>query len=205
MPRSSKNLSSRFAGHLCYLDQTRKKMDNLLVARGIVHRDIHQVYAGLYIEAITSFERLIENLFVGLLSGSVTSTANQVTPLVSFRNRQAMRSIVYGGRKFGDWLPYDRTEQLANRFFRNGLPFTSLNSADKRHIGTVMYIRNAIAHKSDYSKRMFERNVLRGQMLTSREKTPTGYLRSVFRTAPAQNRYQQLTIEMASIATKLCS
>ena len=204
MPRTSTSLSNDFIGHLRYLEHTRTKMDRLLTDRCIVIRDIHQVYGGLYLEAITSFERLIEDLFVGLLSGSLVSVSAQVSPLVSFKNQQALRPIVYAGRQFGDWLPYDRTEQIAKRFFRRGTPFTTLDDTDKRQISTFMYIRNAIAHKSDYSRHVFENRVLAGKILTSRERTPVGYLRSIFRTAPIRNRYQQLTIEMASIATKLC-
>ena len=205
MPRTTMSLSSEFSGHLRSLEMTRTKMERLLAADDIVTRDINQVYVGLYLEAITSFERLIENLFIGLLSGRLTANSTAVMPLISFRNRQVVRAIVYSGRDYVDWLPYNRTEQLAERFFRQGTPFTSLNSRDKDEIRTCVYIRNAIAHKSRHSTRMFEQHVLRNQRLMSREKTPAGYLRSIFRAAPSQRRYQHFVLTMATIATKLCS
>ena len=204
MPRTTTSLSSEFSGHLRNLEMTRTKMERLLSTGDIVTRDINQVYVGLYLEVIASFERLIENLFIGLLSGGLITNSKSVVPLISFRNRQAIRAIVYSGRNYGDWLPYDRTEQLANRFFRQGIPFTSLDSSDKDQIRTCLYIRNAIAHKSRYSKRIFERYVLGSQSLMPRERTPVGYLRSIFRAAPIQRRYEHFTIAMATIASKLC-
>ena len=72
MPRSATTLSNRFAGHLRFLNMTRNKMERLLSTNDIVTRDINQVYAGLYLDAVASFERLIEELFIGLASGRLT-------------------------------------------------------------------------------------------------------------------------------------
>ena len=205
MPRAATSLSSDFSGHLRYLEYTRSKMERLLANGSIVTRDINQVYIGLYLEVITSFERLIENLFLGLLSGGYTVNSQSVMPLVTFRNRPVIRPLVYGGRNYADWLPYNHTEERANQFFLDGIPFSRLDSTDKSLISTSLYIRNAIAHKSGYASARFDQHVLRNQNLMPRERTPVGYLRSVFRTSPNQNRYENLIQEMASIATKLCS
>jgi len=198
-------LSEEFSGHLGYLEQTRNKMERLFLEGSVVNRDMNQVYVGLYFEAITSFERLIEELFVGLLSGRFVTSSAPVVPLLQFSNRRAVRSVVYGGRDYVDWLPYDRTEDLANRFFRKGVPFTSLDTGEKTLIRSCLDIRNAIAHKSRHSVQTFERRVLGSQNLMQREKTPPGYLRSIFRTAPIQRRYQYYVFSMSSIAHKLCS
>ena len=171
----------------------------------IVNRDINQVYMGMYLEVITSFERLIENLFVGLLSGTYNVNLQPVVPLITFKNRQAVGPILLRERGYLDWLPYERTEARAKQFFQDGIPFSGLAPQDKQLIQQCMYIRNAIAHNSEYSLDRFDRHVLGNQNLMSREKKPAGYLRSVFRTSPNQNRYENLIQEMASIATRLCS
>ena len=205
MPSPATNLSSTFSGHLRNLEYTRTKMERLLKRGAIVNRDINQVYVGLYLEVITSFEKLIESLFVGLLSGTYIVNSQPVVPLVTFKNRQAVDPIVFRERDYLDWLPYDRTKERAKQFFQNGIPFSSLSNQDIQLIQQCMYIRHAIAHNSKFSVDRFERHVIGSQNLMPREKKPVGYLRSVFRTSPNQNRYENFIQEMASIATKLCS
>ena len=205
MPSPATKLSNTFAGHLRNLEYTRAKMEKLMGKREIVHRDINQVYVGLFLDVITSFERMIESLFVGLLSGAYNVNSQNVVPLVVFKNRRSVGPILFGERDYLDWLPYGRTEARAKQFFQDGIPFSSLSPQDKQLIQQCMYIRNAIAHQSKYSLDRFERYVLGNQNLMSREKKPAGYLRSVFRTSPNQNRYEHFIQEMASIATRLCS
>ena len=113
--------------------------------------------------------------------------------------------MVFGGQNYVDWLPYRHTEQRALAFFRNGSPFTHLNGQDKALIEQLLYVRNAIAHKSDHAKRMFDEKIISTLSLTPREKTPAGYLRSIFRTAPNQTRYEYLILEIAAVAQKLCN
>ena len=182
MPRSSALISNDFRGHLRSLDMTRRKMERLLVTKQIVVRDINQIYAGLYLDAIASFEKMIEDLFIGLATGRLASNSVQIVPLISFANNISVRPAIFGGRGYVDWLPYDNTESRARVFFRKGIPFTSsLDGNDKQRIRTFGYIRNAIAHRSDYSKRVFENRVLANQNLMRGEMSPAGYLRSVFR------------------------
>ncbi len=205
MPSPATTLSSNFSGHLRYLEYTRNKMERLLTDGVIVTRDINQVYIGLYLEAITSLETLIEALFLGLLSGRFTVESQAVEPLVSFKNRTAVRPILFRDRNYLDWLPYGSTEERAQQFFRDGVPFSCLGDRERQLIRTAIYLRNAIAHKSRHSLEMFEERVLGNQNLMPHERRPAGYLRSVFRTSPNQNRYENFIQGMAYIATTLCS
>lgn len=205
MPSPADRLSSQFSGHLQYLEYTRAKMERLFAKGDIVNRDINQVYSGLYLEVITSFERFIENLFIGLLSGTHTVNARTVVPLIAFRSKRAVGPIVFRERSYLDWLPYDRTKERAKQFFQSGVPFSCLADPDEQLIQQCMFIRNAIVHNSKYALERFELHVLGNQNLMSWEKKPAGYLRSVLRTSPNQNRYENFIQRIASIATKLCS
>ena len=205
MPNDAKTLAAKYAGHLRYLDLTRNKMEYLLTEGIIVRRDVEQVYMGIYLDCMTSFESMLEDLFVGLLSGRFGLATGSAVPLVRFRNRQAIRPLLYGSRPYADWLPYNRTEELANRFFRNGGPFTQLDDNDKGIIRQCSYIRNAIAHRSPYSDNIFKSRVIGNQNLMAREKSPSGYLRSIYRHAPVQTRYEYFALSLAGIARKLCS
>lgn len=150
---------NKFIGHLNYLEKTRSKIEYLFSKDQIVRRDVEQVYSGLYIEAITSLETYIENLFLGLLVGQIIHNSNKVIPRISFKSHIVARDVVYGGRQYVDWFPYYRTEDRANAFFRNGFPFTFLDKADKGVIENIFYVRNAIAHKSNYSLKKLKKKL----------------------------------------------
>ena len=53
-------LHDKFVGHLRYLNATRTKIERLHKKQELVDRDVDQVYAGLFLEAVTSFEQLID-------------------------------------------------------------------------------------------------------------------------------------------------
>ena len=193
-----------FISHLRYLDPTRLKMETLLGKSVIFRRDIEQIYNGLYLDAVCSFERFIEVLFIGLLVGRFNHPSPHVIPRVTFKSDMVARDVVVGGNRYVDWLPYDRTEQRAKAFFRNGLPFTSFQSQDKQLIEQIFYIRNAIAHKSNYSKKIFEIHVIGSISIVPRDRNPAGFLRTKFRISPVQTHYENLIVQMANIAIKLC-
>ena len=205
MPRDAITLALQYTAHLRYLDITREKMERLFTNGVIVRRDIEQVYVGLYMDCMTSLETVFEDLFVGLLSGRYFVSSRSNIALITFRNRRAVRPMVYGGRRYVDWIPYDQTIDRAKIFFQNGEPFTNLNAAQRQFIEQCALVRNALAHKSMHAKRRFENGVLGNQQLTPRERTPAGYLRGTFRVAPTQTRYEHFTMSMAAIAQTLCS
>jgi hypothetical protein len=205
MTRSAITLAENFASHLNRLEMTRAKMELLLFDGTIVRRDIEQVYEGLYLEAITSFENFLESLFIGLLVGKITHSSSSVVPRVVIKSYRVARDVAFGGQNYVDWFPYDnKTLRRAKAFFRNGMPFSKLTRAEMREIERFLCIRNAIAHKSKHAKRVFEDKVVAITSLPPRERTFAGFLRSVFRITPRQTQYEILISEMASIARSLC-
>ncbi len=203
MAKSTITLSDDFKTRLHSLEFTRKKLD-ILFSRGLVtRRDIEQVYQGLFLESVAAFESFIEELFLGLLTGQVARHSSKTAPKVEFASRTTAMPIVFAG-KFYDWLPYTRTIERSEHFFKNGYPFSILNSDDKDKTEKFRFIRNAIAHKSDYAKKLFERQVIGSTALTPRERKIGGYLVGNFRSSPRQTRYENLIIDMASIFEKIC-
>lgn len=205
MPRAANRLAASFVGHLRSLEWTRSRMESLMTSHQIVRRDIERVYEGLYLDAITSLENLIESLFIGLLTGNLNTSSSRTVSRVSFRSQKVAREVVYGGRRYVDWIPYNQTEQRAKAFFRNGVPFTSLSSPYKKDLEQIVLIRNTIAHRSNHSIRTFERYVIGSLPLTPRERTPAGFLRSIYRIAPRQSRFEQYMFLLARIAHDLCA
>jgi len=197
--------AAKFIGHLTYIESTRTKMETLMYNGEIVRRDIEQIYKGLYLDAVCSFEHFLEDLFIGLLTGRFKHPSSNIVPRVAFKSSKVARDIVSGGHNYVDWLPYNHTQQRANAFFRNGLPFTLLEPRDRQIIDQICCIRNAIAHQSNHAKKQFNDKVIGAIPISPRDRTPAAFLRSKFRIAPVQSRYTNLIIEMAGIAIKLCS
>lgn len=63
-------LCRQFKFQIQLLEATRQKMEHLYSAGQISEDDIDHVYSGLFLDLFTEFERLIEELFLGLLSGN---------------------------------------------------------------------------------------------------------------------------------------
>jgi len=186
---------NRFEGHLRTLEMTRKKIERLYSQQLLVRRDVERVYEGLYLDAITSLEATIEDLFIRIVTGR--SSPAGVVVRVSFNSSQVARDVMLGGeRKYLDWLPYSRTEKRAKAFLRGGRPFTRLSSGDKRVLEEMLIIRNAIAHKSPHARKRFQ-EFASNFPLISRERTPAGFLRS--KIDPTTTRYQFYVSEMVRI------
>jgi len=202
--KSSLQILNSFEQKLKILEHIRKKQEILFSKGQIVRRDIEQVYAGVFLDAIVSFEALIEELFVGLLAGQVHLSRSKFNVRVKIQSHQVARDAVLRGRDYFNWLPYKNTRKIAEVFFTGGRPFTLLTKDEEKHIDKCLVVRHAFAHKSRHAVSKFEREVLGGLSLTPRDKRPKSFLRAQFSGNPPTNYYEQLVSELFSIASKLC-
>jgi hypothetical protein len=146
----------------------------------------------------------MEDLFVGLLTRQIRPGRN-VHPRVSFQSHTVAREIMLGGRPYVDWLPYHFTDKRADAFFRGGRPFSNLDKADKKSLERMLTIRHAVAHQSRAARKKFEEEVIATAPLLPGERTPAGFLRSVFRVTPPQTQYEDIAATCALLARKLCT
>lgn len=204
MPRQAKYLCLKFKKRSSELDAIRVKMESLLRSGALDAIDVEEVYSGLFLDIFTDFEALIENLFFGLVSRELHTVVNPVNRKIIIRPISMIRDVVFAGKPYLDWLPYDeRTIPRAKRFFQNGEPFTLLNlDPHKTDLQNYHLIRNALAHKSDSATKKFE-NFIQGLTLLPREKTPCGYLRSV--PYGSQTQYEIVVINLQIMANTLCA
>lgn len=199
------NLVSSLASRLQALEHTRRRMESLFSKGLLVRRDVEEIYKGLYVTAFTSFEGLIENYFEGMLTGHISPPNANVVPHVTFRSKRLAHSVVCAGRNYADWIPYEHTERRAKSFFRRGRPFSQLTPTDKNVVKAMVVIRHAIAHRSNHAINQFRREITSALNLIPRERTPAGFLRSVYTFAPRQTRYELYSTEMFRIAQFLCN
>lgn len=204
MPRPASSISDDFTARLRTFERARAKFERLLLSGHVSRQDVGLFYEGIFLRTVTSFESLLEELFVGLLSGGIVPARN-VRPRVTFRSPAVARDVMLGGRAYVDWLPYNHTDKRANAFFRAGLPFCKLDKAEIKSLERMLTIRNAVAHQSGAARTKFEKEVVGTSPLLPAEPTPAGFLRSVFRVTPPMTQYEDIAGTCALLARKLCS
>lgn len=207
MPRPSHSLASAFGRRLRDLDRTRQSVDRAAAAGVLSSVEISQIYEGLFLAVSTSFETFLEDLFIGLLVQGIglQSKRRDIHPRIVVRSHTIARELIIGigSREYADWMPFSHTLRRAEIMFRGGRPFSLVTDGDKQLLSQCHVIRNAIAHKSRHSISKFENQVIGSLPLPARERTPGGYLRSIFRAYPPQTRYEVLSARLLLLARSL--
>ena len=204
MPIQSTTLFNSFKYKIDTLNKIREKQENLFNKNLIFRRDIEEVYSAIYIDVLVSLEALIEDLFIGLLTGQISSRHIKTKAKINVKTTKIARDIVYHSRNYFNWLPYENTERYAMIFFYKGGPFTLLNKDEKNDLVKCLIIRNAIVHKSNYAVREFNEKILTGLILRPRDKKPSSFLRIQFSINPNLNYYQQYVLKILKIANTIC-
>jgi len=202
-PLAISRLARDYVASIKSLEGTRSKVEDLLNRGELSVSDTEQVYAGLFLSAFTEFEALIEDVFLGILSGTHSSTTSKRR--VKIIPVSLTREILFEGRQYLDWLPLEKhTHKRAKRFLNNGDPFSGLSAAEEKNLERLHFLRNAVAHKSDNAKVKFEASIQHLSLLPQ-EKTPTGFLRSKPQGSSGLNQYQIAVLALESAAQKLCA
>jgi hypothetical protein len=204
MPRLATSISDDFANRLRRFERSRAKLERLLLRGHVTRHDVSLFYEGIFLRTVTSFEGLLEELFISLLIGGVKA-APKIHPRVTFRSAAIARDVMLGGKAYVDWLPYQHTEKRANAFFRGGLPFCGLDKTEVKSLDRILTIRHAVAHQSRAARRRFENEVIGLAPLLPTERTPAGFLRSVFSGPPPKTQYEDIAGTCAILARKLCT
>jgi hypothetical protein len=124
------------------------------------------------------YERQLESLFLGLLTGQLQHPTASVVPLATFASAQSADEIVRDGRKYVDWLPFERhTMQRSKLYFAGGAPFDRLQAGHRRLLEEAGLLRNALAHQSAHALQRFRVELVDGNGLPTSQSNPAGYLR----------------------------
>ncbi|MEQ9147827.1 MAG: hypothetical protein RLP13_06095, partial [Cytophagales bacterium] len=191
---------------LTELNATRVNFENALGNRTISDTDIIQGYAGLYLDLFTEFESLIERLFFGILSGTVSHTDNTISRRVLIKPVTEVEIVIKGEKRtYVDWLPFkENTIKRAKIYFVNARPFSDLTILERTKLSNFHKIRNAIAHKSKKVNDQFQ-TIIHGMTLLPVEKTPAGFLRNIPNPATGMTQLEIISDELLGIANNLCT
>lgn len=185
-------------------EKTAQRVDALLSSRKLTEYDADQIYSGIFLSAFVTYERFIEEIFIGYLLGKVSPHKSKLKTLLVIPNREVAITILSGDRNYVDWLPFSRTRDRAATYFVGPTPFATIGSTELQMMDELSIIRNALAHKSEHAHKKFVGKVIGSTSLRPRDKVPEKYLRSVFRLNPAQTRLQHYLTQMLLVSNKLC-
>jgi hypothetical protein len=104
VPRPASTLSDAYSAWLRTFDRARRNLEQLHIDGRVTRHEVSLFYEGIFLRAVTSFEGLLEELFVGLLAGGIKPGRN-VHPRVTFQSHGVARDVMLGGRAYVDWLP----------------------------------------------------------------------------------------------------
>ena len=197
------DLFKRFGSAIGRLERIRGRVDSALAAGAIRPRDAETFYESLLLRGSTYLESFFEELFCTILLGRIGYPASRVRAVVPFSSTRQLHRVVWAGKQYLDWLPFEHTKRRAEIYLRRGYPFCELDAGQLSRLKYIHIIRNAIAHSSDHARGEFRRVVLSGHHLTKSEKTPGGYLRAVAIVNPRTTRLALLLNDMLVVADAL--
>lgn len=195
-------MAQRFRFSIERLERCCERVDRLAESGKTAKLDADLVYESTFLAAVGHFEGFLEELLELRVCGPVQAG---VRPLIQPKSKTAFRAIVLQGKKYADYLPFDRTKNLAGLYLHNGAPFTTLTESDEQELRHVSWIRNAIAHRTSHAVSVFRRNVPGVDTLPRNRRNPGPFLRHCFRTAPPQSYYVLYTATLKRIALHLAA
>ena len=138
---------------------------------------------GLYLTGIRSFEGFLEDQIVEIASGNHTWATRQVggeriacAIRLTERRRMMVRDIILARKDYVDFLPYERTQDIAKVLFVGGRPFVNITAADRATLTRCLRVRNYIAHRSKSAYTKFYREYVSFRPLRIRTPRPIHYL-----------------------------
>lgn len=199
MPSAPSSVADKVAARGRWLNWYSLRMQR----HGLSSRDLNQVFAGAFTSFFAFLERSIEDLFIGVVTNRIVYPQPAIRPLVTFASSAVARKVIYAGRAYADWLPYDLTRKRARVFLAQGRPFVNMPPADVKVLDSLGTLRNAISHDSKYAMTRFRENYVDGRLLPPDQRRPPGYLRGMH--AADQTRLSFLFSEANAVMGRLCS
>jgi hypothetical protein len=115
-----------------------------------------------FLQGFLAWEEFLDESFTLYLLGEKAPRGRR--PLREYsprRRKDAIRLITGADRKYADWTRTDNLRKRSKTFFRRHDPFDTPLRANNTYLQDMAIIRNAIAHRSQYSREEFQKLVRR--------------------------------------------
>jgi hypothetical protein len=178
MTKIQKRLNS-LRHSVSYANACRNRIEILYSKNKLTRSDLDYIYKGLFINSIVSFENFIEDIFIGFATNQYAISG--VKPTIKATTRFVVKNIVAGGKnKYCNWLPFNKTQELANIYFVGGRPFNKIQGADRKTLDLLIKIRNYFAHGSDASKDFYIKQLSAQYCVLQPYYKPVNFLRDYY-------------------------
>jgi hypothetical protein len=195
-------LGERFHRAARRLDGCCTRLEEMVEKRLLRIVDAELVYSATFLTLNGQFETLLGSLLEEFVCGRRGKHAGHYA-VVKPRSRPIFRDVLLQGKKFADFMPFNRTQELAARYLLKGCPFSAIDKDNVRLLDEVTCIRNAIAHPTSHAITVFRARVPGVASLPKTRRNPGALLRHPYRTHPTQKYYELYVAVLRGVANNL--
>jgi hypothetical protein len=183
-------IAKSFQKHIDRLARCIDRLEGLHVSHRVSVTDVELVYLSAFLSASARWESFMEDSVFEASCGRRNKKAVGYR-YATFRTESAVRDLLlYPKKNYIDIGSLKDGIALSSILVKQGLPLSRISEPNQTHIQEAVWIRNAIAHQSNYSLRVFRDKVPGVTSLLPLHRRPGPFLRAVFRTSPMQRRYE---------------
>ena len=192
-----------FVRQITRLEGCCQRIEAQFVHGGLHVTDVLLIYTSSFVSACARWEALLEECLFTAVCGARSKRPGNFRH-ATFRSRARFRNVaLYPNKDYFSFQSLKSTIEFASLFVNAGRPFSQISEANQTHLQQAMWIRNAIAHESDFAMRLFREKVPGVSSLPPNRRTPGHFLRFEFRTSPTQRRSELYFAAMKSAAREL--
>ena len=199
------DLIAKFNGRVQRYRKCCTTIEEELLQRRLNITNVRLVYCASFLSVCSQWEALLEHILYEAVCGPSSGVTGNYR-YVSVRNRSKLQKILlYPNKQYLSLSSVNRAESLTSLFVNDGRPISAVSERNRTLLEQATFIRNAIAHESEFAKQRFRESVPGVIALPPSKRVPGAFLRHVFRQQPVQRRYeiyfgayQSAAIEIAS-------
>jgi hypothetical protein len=198
-----KKLTESFQNHIDTLYGCVARLELQLVNRKVSITDVELLYSSAFLSACARWEGFLEGSLIEASCGQASSLKGNYRH-AEFRSRSVLRNLLLFPDKDYISLPsVKHATAMASLLINEGRPFSQISEPNRTYIQQAGWIRNAIAHQSDFSLRIFRDKVPGVSSLPRNRRLPGTFLRREFRTSPSQRRFEIYFTAFKSAAAEI--
>ena len=167
-----------------------ERLEKHFVNHEVSVTDVELLYTSAFLSVCARWESFMEDSLVEAACGCGSRKRTNYRH-AEFRSRPTLRRLLlYPDKKYVSLPSLKAAIEVASMLVNEGRPLSQISEANQTYIQQAAWIRNAIAHQSDHSLRVFREKVPGVSSLPHAHRRPGRFLRTVFRSSPAQRRYE---------------
>ena len=116
-----------------------------------------------FLRAFIAWEAFLEDSFIIYLHGKKSPKGFSPKRYAMPKDTKHSMDLIFGGERYTDWASRDKVVARANRFFKNGEPYSSVLENIAQDLKEMKTIRNSIVHASVSSREKFK-SLVRGRI-----------------------------------------